>query len=200
MTGLYKEYEGEILLNGKELREYSAGTLKATFSIIYQDFSKYYVSLKDNIVIGDISGSELDRRICEVIDDAGLKDIVVKLKNGTNTLLGRVKEDGQDLSGGEWQRVAIARSLISRAPIKIMDEPTAALDPISENQLYTKLRRLMEGKTTVFISHRLGSTKLADKILVIEDGHILESGTHNELIAAKGQYSEMFEAQRSWYS
>ena len=102
-------------------------------------------------------------------------------------------------SGGQWQRIAIARSLLSRTPVKILDEPTAALDPVSESRVYEEFERLMAGKTTIFISHRLGSTKLADEILVIDDGKITEQGSHEQLMAKAGQYSAMFESQRSWY-
>ena len=219
LTGLYTEYEGEILINGRELREYPAGTLKALFSVVYQDFAKYYIPLKDNIALGDVAG--MDRN--NVGDDgnrpvntradchpplqnpsiaaalAGLDETIAELKNGIDTPLGKILEGGQDLSGGQWQRVAIARSLISRAPVKMLDEPTAALDPVSESRVYEEFEKLMKGKTTVFISHRLGSTKLADEILVIDDGKIIERGTHNELMAATGQYAGMFEAQRGWY-
>jgi len=199
LTGLYTEYDGEILINGKELREYPESTIKAMFSVIYQDFAKYFISLKDNISLGDISGEITDETLNAVSIQAGLKETIEELKNGMDTPLGKILEDGQDISGGQWQRVAIARSLISRAPVKMLDEPTAALDPISESRVYTEFENLMQGKTTVFISHRLGSTKLADEILVIDDGRIIERGTHDDLMDDEGQYAEMFEAQRGWY-
>jgi len=199
LTGLYTGYEGEILINGKELREYSASLKKAMFSVIYQDFAKYYISLKENIKLGDIAGEVSDKTINEISTQAGLDEIIAELKNGIATPLGKILEGGQDISGGEWQRVAIARSLLSRAPVKILDEPTAALDPISESRVYSEFEKLMQGKTTVFISHRLGSTKLADDILVIDDGKIIERGTHDELMEEEGQYAQMFEAQRGWY-
>ena len=199
LTGLYNEYEGEILINDKELREYSANTLKALFSMVYQDFAKYSVSFKDNILLGNIGGNNTDSQVMNVVDVLGLSETVQKLKNGIDTHLGKIAEDGQDLSGGQWQRVAIARSLNSRARIKILDEPTAALDPISESLMYMEFEKLMKGKTTIFISHRLGSTKLADKILVIDGGVVSEHGSHDELISANGQYADMFNAQRSWY-
>ena len=199
LTGLYTEYEGDILINGVELRQYPASALKTMFSVVYQDFAKYYIMLKDNIALGDIAGTDTYSRITDAAVQAGLDEMVAELKNGIDTPLGKILEDGQDLSGGQWQRVAIARSLISRAPVKMLDEPTAALDPISENKVYEEFEMLMRGKTTVFISHRLGSTKLADEILVIDDGRVIERGTHDNLITAGGQYAEMFEAQRGWY-
>lgn len=196
LTGLYTEYEGEILVNGKELREYPASAIKAMFSIVYQDFAKYYIKMKDNIALGDVcaEGKEV-----EAAHLAGLDEVIGTLEKGLQTPLGKISKGGQDLSGGQWQRVAIARSLVSRAPVRILDEPTSSLDPISESNLYRDFEKLMGGKTTVFVSHRLGSTKMADEILVIDRGKIVERGTHEELMAEKGQYAKMFEAQREWY-
>lgn len=199
LTGLYTEYEGEIRINGKELRSYPPKTLKALFSIVYQDFARYNISLKDNVSIGDTAGTDLDNRVYLAAKQAGLDDLILKLKNGIETPLGKIREGSPDISGGQWQRVAIARSLISRTPIKILDEPTAALDPISESWLYEEFEKLMRHKTTIFISHRLGSTKLADEIIVIEDGKVIESGTHDKLMRDHSVYAEMFESQRGWY-
>ena len=196
LTGLFSQYQGEILINGKELREYPASAVKALFSVVYQDFARYYIRLKDNIALGDLhrKGNEM-----QAAHLAGLDETVNSLNHGLDTPLGKIMAAGQDLSGGQWQRVAIARSLNSRAPVKILDEPTSALDPISESLLYRDFEKLMGGKTTVFVSHRLGSTKLADEILVIDSGRIIERGTHDELMAENGSYAGMFEAQRGWY-
>lgn len=196
LTGLYTQYQGEILINGKELREYPASTVKALFSVVYQDFARYYIRLKDNITLGDVhkKGNEM-----QAAHLAGLDETTRSLNHGLDTPLGKIMTGGQDLSGGQWQRVAIARSLNSRAPVKMLDEPTSALDPISESLLYRDFEKLMRGKTTVFVSHRLGSTKLADEILVIDSGRIIERGTHDALMAANGAYAGMFEAQRGWY-
>ncbi len=196
LTGLYTEYEGRILVNGKELRDYPVGAVKAMFAVVYQDFAKYYIEMKDNIALGDVHTTG---REAEAAHLAGLDEVIGKLENGICTPLGKVLKGGQDISGGQWQRVAIARSLVSRAPVRILDEPTSALDPISESNLYHDFEKLMRGKTTIFISHRLGSTKLADEIMVIDKGKITERGTHEALMAKKGQYAEMFEAQREWY-
>jgi ATP-binding cassette subfamily B protein len=196
LTGLYTDYEGEIRINGKELRTYPVSTVKAMFSVVYQDFAKYYIEMKDNIFLGNIHKKGKEEQVAHL---AGLDETIHTLKNGIYTPLGKIKQDGQDISGGQWQRVAIARSLNSQAPIRILDEPTSALDPISESLLYSEFEKLMEGKTTVFISHRLGSTKLADEILVIDAGKITERGTHEELMHQNGQYAQMFETQREWY-
>ncbi len=196
LTGLYTEYEGEILINGTELRQYPASTLKALFSLVYQDFAKYYIPLSDNISLGDVAkqtfGGISKRELENAAVQAGLSNTISMLKNGLDTPLGKIKENGQDLSGGQWQRVAIARSFISRAPVKILDEPTAALDPISESQIYEEFEKLTRNKTTIFISHRLGSTKLADEILVVGNGKIAERGTHEELMKAGGRRRDWF--------
>lgn len=196
LTGLYTEYEGEILINGKELRRYPVDAVKAMFSVVYQDFAKYYIEMRANIGLGDVHSEGKEEEAARV---AGLDGTVGKLQNGIDTPLGKILKGGQDISGGQWQRVAIARSLASRAPVRILDEPTSALDPISESNLYRDFEKLMKGKTTIFVSHRLGSTKLADEILVIDEGKIAERGTHEELMEKNGQYAEMFEAQREWY-
>lgn len=196
LTGLYTNYEGEILVNGKELRGYPVSTIKAMFSVVYQDFAKYCIEMKQSIALGDIHATGKEKEAARL---AGLDEVIGRLENGIDTPLGKILRGGQDISGGQWQRVAIARSLVSRAPVRILDEPTSALDPISESNLYRDFEQLMKGKTTVFVSHRLGSTKLADEILVIDKGKIIERGTHEELMGRNGQYAEMFEAQREWY-
>lgn len=152
--------------------------------------------MKDNIALGNIHIKGKEREAAHL---AGLDEAIDRLRDGIDTPLGKILKDGQDISGGQWQRVAIARSLISQAPVRILDEPTSALDPISESLLYSEFEKLMDGKTTVFISHRLGSTKLADEILVIDAGKVTERGTHEALMAQKGRYAEMFETQREWY-
>ena len=126
--------------------------------------------------------------------------MVSKLPEGLDTPLGRIKEGGQDISGGEWQRVAMGRAVYNPAPVRILDEPTAALDPIAESRLYQQFEQISQGKTTVLISHRLGSTKLADHIFVIDGGTLAEAGSHGELMEQGGLYREMYESQRGWYS
>lgn len=204
LTGLYTEYEGEILVNGKELCQYPVSAVKAMFSVVYQDFAKYYIKMKDNIALGDVHLTDRKAEATHLTEEeaahlAGLDEVTDRLENGIDTPLGKILKGGQDISGGQWQRIAIARSLVSRAPVKILDEPTSALDPISESNLYHDFEKLMKGKTTVFVSHRLGSTKLAEEILVIDGGRIVERGTHEALMKKNGQYAEMFEAQREWY-
>ena len=199
ITGLYDDYEGQIFLNGIELREYSHSELKAMFSVVYQDFARYYVSLKENIALGEVGGSIDSEKMAEIVSLVGLDETVSDLSEGVDTPLGKILDGGQELSGGQWQRIAIARSLASSSPVKILDEPTASLDPVGESNIYKEFEKLMKNKTAIFISHRLGSTKLADRIIVIANGKVSESGTHDELMKSGGEYSIMFNAQRAWY-
>jgi len=199
LTGLYPDYEGQIFINSKELREYPLQTLKTLFSVVYQDFARYQIHLGDNIALGNCANENDKDSVYDALRLAGLDDVVSQLSDGINTPLGKISENGVDISGGQWQKVAIARSIVSPAPIKIFDEPTASLDPISESLIYNDFEKLMQGKTTIFISHRLGSTKLADEILVIHGGNIIEKGTHSELMELNGKYCEMFNSQRRWY-
>ncbi len=198
LTGLYPEYEGEILVNGCELRSYTEAGRKALFSVVFQDFARYFIPLRDNIAVGGAHRLE-DSRLFEAIETVGLESAIQGLPKGWDTPLGKIRKDGQDLSGGEWQRIAMARAMVNPAPLRILDEPTAALDPISESRVYTEFERMSQGKTTIFISHRLGSTALADRILVIDGGRVTEQGTHGELMTQAGLYARMYESQRSWY-
>ncbi|MBS4455560.1 ABC transporter ATP-binding protein [Tuanshanicoccus lijuaniae] len=199
MTGLYDEYDGEIFINGIELRQIPQSTLKAMFSVSYQDFAKYQVSLFDNIALGNTAKGIQNDELENVIEKTQLSEMVQQLKEGAHTLLGKISKEGTDLSGGQWQKIAISRTLISPAPIKILDEPTASLDPMAESIIYKEFEEVMKGKTTIFISHRLGSTKLAEKILVMDEGKLIESGSHQTLLDKEGVYAAMFEAQRRWY-
>lgn len=199
LTRLYEEYEGEILINGRDIKTYPVSSIKSLFSVVYQDYSRYQISMADNIALGDVAMKIDKKQLLNAASKVGLQDTIEQLQNGIDTPLGRLSPDAMDISGGQWQKVAIARSLLSRAPIKILDEPTSALDPIAENQLYQEFEELMKGKTTIFISHRLGSTKLADEILVIDKGKVVEIGNHNQLMKEKGLYAHMFDSQRKWY-
>jgi len=146
-----------------------------------------------------LSGTESGRKLAEASRMLGLDEVAGRLPGGYNAHLGKVREDGVDLSGGEWQRVAMARAVVSPAGLKILDEPTAALDPISESNVYKEFEKISGGATTIFISHRLGSTRLADTILVVDGGRIAEQGTHEELMGLGGLYARMYRSQAEWY-
>jgi len=199
ITGLYDNYEGEICINGEELRSISGNRLKGYAVCVFQDFARYQISLKDNIAAGAVGETDIDKRVEEAVHAVGLEETIAQMPFGIHQQLGKIAADGQDISGGQWQRIAIARAAVSTAPLRILDEPTASLDPISESKVYEQFERLSQGISTIFISHRLGSTKLADVIFVISDGTISEQGSHESLMEKKGLYAEMYESQRSWY-
>lgn len=198
LVRMYDNYEGSILINGKELRKYHLAEIKGMFSVVYQDFAKYYLQLKDSIGLGNVLEHNLDS-ICQTICDMELDYMMDKLPDGLNSWVGKVKEEGIDLSGGEWQRIAIARAIYNPAQIRILDEPTAALDPIAESNLYETFSNISKGITTILITHRLGAAKIADEIIVIADGQVSEKGSHSELIKLGGIYADMFNSQKGWY-
>ena len=199
LTGLYPNYEGRITVNGKELRELSAPEQKALFAVVHQDFARYSITVRDNIALGNVNAMEDTPRIQNAVNAADLESEIRKLPQGLDTELGRLHKGSQELSGGQWQRIAIARSTVSDASVVILDEPTAALDPIAESNLYAEFDVISRGKTSIFISHRLGSTKLADLIYVFADGKVAEAGTHTALIEQDGLYAQMYNAQKEWY-
>lgn len=194
----YDEYSGNILLNGIPLAEWKLSDIKAMMSAVFQDFTHYDISLEDNISVGcGMCASEA--QIDSAIDAAGLSSLVSQLSEGKKTPLGKNEENSKDLSGGEWQKIAIARTAISNSSFKIFDEPTAALDPIGEQNVYERFDELSRGSTTIFISHRLASCLHADTIFLLDNGVIAECGTHAQLMAQNGKYKEMFDSQRGWY-
>lgn len=201
LTGLYSNYEGEILINGQELRSYSAGELKGFFSAVYQDFARHQLTIRENILLGNLDllqdGNEAE--LTESLRLTELTEAAERLPKGLDSALGKIHAEGADLSGGQWQRLAMARAIVSPAPVRILDEPTAAQDPISENKLYALFEKVSRSVTTILISHRLASTKLADEILVFENGAVTEKGDYVSLMAQRGLYFKMFEQQRSWY-
>ncbi len=199
LTGLYDQYTGDILVDGKNLREFTQSERKAMFSVVFQDFAKYQVSMADGIGFGNVHGAT-EAEIVGAAGTLGLDETARKLPNGLHTPLGKIQRGSADLSGGEWQRVAIARSLVSRAPIHILDEPTAALDPVTESAIYEMYDKVSRGKTAIFITHRLGAARLADEIFVIDNGCVAEAGSHSELMRLGGIYHAMYEAQRGWYA
>jgi len=198
LTGQYPDYEGEILLNGRELRSYRTSELKAVFSVAYQDFARYQMTVGENMRIGNL-GSEDEVMLAGLMKDLELDKMIAGMSDGIDTPLGKIDEAGVDLSGGQWQRIALARTILNPAPVKILDEPTAALDPMSESRLYEQFEKIIQDRTSIFISHRLGSIKLADEILVFDEGRVAEAGSHENLMALDGKYAQMYKSQLEWY-
>ena len=200
LTRLYDPTEGQILLDGKDLRTYDLKSLYKTFGIIFQDFGKYALSVKENICLGDIH-KEVQMETVEYASKQSTASLYIdQLPDGYETPLMRIFEtNGLELSIGQWQKLAIARAFYADSDIIILDEPTASLDPIAEQEIFNQFDRLRNNKMTVFVSHRLSSATIADKILVIEDGCLIEQGSHVELMAQQGKYHELFTTQSKRY-
>jgi ATP-binding cassette subfamily B protein len=202
LTRLYDPCEGEILINGKLITQYPLPIVKGLFAVLFQDAVHYGISVRDNIAIGDVNcmhTKQQDQAIDALLRNFELKPFTDLLPQGIHTPLGRLSEDSCEISEGQWQRITMARLMLSSSEVRILDEPTASLDPLSESRLYEKFHEISENKTTVFISHRLGSTKIADSIFVLDQGRILQRGTHDELLSQQGLYRQMYSEQRKWY-
>jgi len=200
LTRLYDPTEGYILLDGKDLREYDTRELYSLFGIIFQDFGKYAVSVKENIHFGDMHKDMDEIRIHEAAEQANATDYISHLPNGFDTALMRYFEpNGIELSIGQWQKLAVARAFYSESDILILDEPTASLDPIAEQEIFNQFDMLRQDKTTIFVSHRLSSATIASKIVVLEYGKVVEEGVHRELMEKQGKYYELFSTQAKRY-
>lgn len=199
LCGLYGVTDGEILVNGENIAQYSQESYFDLFSVVFQDYHFLPVSVAKNVALCE--EENIDReRMWACLAEAGIREKIESLPERENTLMNKsVHKNAADFSGGEKQKILLARALYKGSPILILDEPTAALDPIAENELYLKYSALSEGKTSFFISHRLSSTRFCDKILFLSDGKIAEFGTHDELMAKKGKYYRMYQLQSYYY-
>ena len=199
---LYTDYTGEILLNQINLRDWSFNDIQSSFGVCFQDFCRYQLSLKDNIDIGvgDTSDCiEREARRITAIKTMHLEELVNQLPEKENTFLGKIDKNAQELSGGEWQRIALARLLMRNVNTYILDEPTASLDAKGECEVYKLFNELSNNKLLILISHRLGSIKCVDKIFVMNNGELVEEGTHEGLLNISGLYAEMYKSQSEWY-
>ena len=200
LTRLYDPTEGRILLDGRDIKEYDIAELYKTFGIIFQDFGKYAASIAENIEFGNINREPSIERVHEAAHQANAEAFIEKLAEGYDTPLTRYFEsNATELSIGQWQKLAIARAFYSDADILILDEPTASLDPMAEQEIFNQFDALRADKTTIFVSHRLSSAIIASKIIVLEYGELVEEGTHKELMAKGGKYYELFSTQANRY-
>jgi ATP-binding cassette subfamily B protein len=199
LARLYDPDEGRILLDGVDLREYDLDELRSNIGVIFQDFVRYHLSAGENIAVGRIEARGDRPRIEEAARRALADEVIERLPMGYDQIVGRRFRNGVDLSGGEWQKVAIARAYMRDAQLLILDEPTAALDARSEFEVFKRFKDLSEGKTAVLISHRFSSVRMADRILVLHEGQVEAMGTHEELLAQRGRYAELFELQAAGY-
>ena len=199
LARLYDPDEGRILLDGRDLKDYDLDDLRANIGVIFQDFVRYHLSAGENIGVGDVADMDNRERIAEAARKGMADEVVASLPNGYDQLIGRRFKTGVDLSGGQWQKIAIARAYMRDAQVMILDEPTAALDARSEFEVFQRFKDLSEGRTAVLISHRFSSVRMADRILVLANGKVEASGTHAQLMAQGGRYAELFELQAAGY-
>lgn len=202
ILGIYQPTSGSILINGINNSDISDEDRHSIFSVIFQDYQRYQLTLRENVALGAIDKIQNDEAILTALKLADAEDIIsdINSSNVLETNLGKIKEDGIDVSGGQWQRIALARAYMAGTPFIIMDEPTSALDPIAESEMYRQFSEALSHQSAIMISHRLASARMADKIYVFRDGTICESGSHDELIHKNAVYADMWTKQSSWYT
>ena len=199
LAGLYRPSEGSILWDGHDIAEFDLAALRAHVAVIFQDYARYFLTAHENISISRTRDRDNRELVRSAAQRAGADQFVMALPNGYDSLLGPSFEGGSDLSIGQWQRIALARAYFRDAPMLILDEPTASLDPRGEYEIFQQVRRLAEGHTVVLVSHRFSSVRAADRILVLQEGRITEEGDHDALLARDGHYAELFRLQAEGY-
>jgi ATP-binding cassette subfamily B protein len=199
LARLYDPDEGRILLDGHELGEYDLFELRRNIGVIFQDFVRFHLNAADNIAVGSIEARGDRERIVKAAERSLADEVIAKLPAGYDQVIGKRFKTGVDLSGGEWQKIAIARAYMRDAQVLILDEPTAALDARAEFEVFQRFKELSAGKTAVLISHRFSSVRMADRIVVLGDGRVEATGTHEALLAQGGRYAELFELQAAGY-
>jgi ATP-binding cassette subfamily B protein len=196
---LYDPLDGAISLDGIDLRDFAVTPLRKQISVIFQDYAHYHMTARENIWFGNIHVPPEQERIEAAARDAGADGAIRNLPKGYDTILGKWFEEGEELSIGEWQKVALARAFLRDAQIIVLDEPTSAMDAKSEYEVFKHFHQLLDGRSAVLISHRFSTVRMADRIYVFEAGKILESGSHEELMEMGGKYARLFERQAQWY-
>lgn len=199
LARLYDPTEGRILLDGIDLREYDVGELRRAIGVIFQDFVRYDLVMRENIAVGQIEDLDDQSRIIQAAEKSLADSVVSGLESGYDHMLGRRFDGGANLSGGEWQKVGLARAYMRDAQVLILDEPTAALDARAEYQVFQRFAELTRGRMAVLISHRFSTVRMADRIVVLEHGTVIEDGTHGELLELEGRYAELFALQAEGY-
>lgn len=199
LARLYDPIEGQVMIDGNDVRAYDPADLRNEVGVIFQDYVTYQLTARENIGLARTERIDDMSLITAAAEQSGAHRVIADLPSGYDTLLGRWFEQGHQLSGGEWQKIALARAFMRDAQILILDEPTASLDARAEYDLFLRMRELTAGKTAVFISHRFSTVRLADRILVLDDGQLVEQGTHDELMVLGGLYAELFSLQAASY-
>jgi ATP-binding cassette subfamily B protein len=196
---LYDPQQGRVTYDGVDLRDLSATELRRAISVIFQDFARYQLTARQNIWTGNVRLAEDDPAVERAAREAGAHDVIAGLRAGYDTMLGKWFEDGEEISTGEWQKVALARAFVREADVLVFDEPTSALDPLAEWKVFEHIRELAKGRAVVLISHRFSTVRNADRIHILDEGRIVESGTHAELVSLDGEYARMYEVQARAY-
>jgi len=199
LTRLYDPTSGQVLLDGIDLREYDLTSLHQRFGVIFQDFVRYQFTVRENIGFGQVDALDDLARIRDAADRGGAGPIIENMPKGYDAMLGRRWEKGLELSGGQWQKIALARAFMRKAEVLVLDEPTSALDAEAEYEVFRRFGELIEGRTAVLISHRFSTVRMADRIVVLSAGKILEVGSHAELIQLDGAYARLFNLQAEGY-
>jgi ATP-binding cassette subfamily B protein len=196
---LYDPDRGRVLMNGTDIRTLDPEEVRRKLGVIFQDYAQYDLSARDNISFGDVTQPSGDAQITAAADQAGIGDVARSLPAGYDTVLGRLFQDGHELSVGQWQRIALARAFFRDAEFVVLDEPTSAMDPKAEYELFSRFRQITSGRTALLISHRMSTVRMADTIFVLDEGRILEHGSHAELMASGGAYQVLFQTQAKSY-
>jgi ATP-binding cassette subfamily B protein len=195
----YDVTEGEILINGTNIKDLDLGEWYKAIGVLFQDFNRYEDTVKENIGLGRVYEAIDLKDITAAASSAGAHPMIAKFEKGYEQMLGRVFDEGIELSGGQWQKIALARAFLRNAPVLVLDEPTASIDAKSEAEIFSKVEKLEKDKTVIIISHRFSTVRNADKIYVINGGKIIESGSHEELLNFDGEYAAMFKLQAKGY-
>ncbi|WP_141333671.1 ABC transporter ATP-binding protein, partial [Brevibacillus agri] len=200
LMGLYQVEKGSVFYDDIDIVNIDNCDLHKNMTAIFQDFMKYAFTVMDNISFGDIHNTHDFELVKRIGIQTGVDDFVKKMPKDYDTLLGKILGEGEELSGGQWQKIAIARSLFRDSKILILDEPTSSLDPLKELEVYEQFNSMTNGKTVIFISHRMAAARMADKIIVLKNGKVAECGTHDDLMFLKSEYYQMYSVQAKWYS
>jgi ATP-binding cassette subfamily B protein len=195
----YDADSGSVRVGGVDVRDLDPAMLRSRIGVLFQDYATYELSVRENVVMGRPEGTVDDARVIGALRDARSDWLLRKMPKGLDSKVGRLFEGGHDLSGGEWQRLALARIMYRDADIWILDEPTSSLDPEAEAAIFAELKENLKGRIGIVISHRFSTVRIADRIAVIADGHVAELGSHEELLAAGGRYAQLFELQAAGY-
>ena len=196
---MYDPADGLITFDGIDLRQFETPMLRREISVIFQDYAQYHLTARENIWFGNTTLPPDHERVIAAARNSGADDVISALPRGYDTILGKWFEDGEELSIGEWQKVALARAFLRDTQIIVLDEPTSSLDAKTEYAVFQNFRKLAAGRTAILISHRFSTVRMADRIFVLKDGKIIEGGTHEELVKLGGRYARLFETQAQFY-